>query len=90
MGIETAANPNLGGGVRTFSSSTATQSFSNSVGSLRMLANGADSLGVVPAVSLSQGLSVLQIAALPSPPKFTKSVLAAGYLGHLAKGTSSL
>jgi hypothetical protein len=46
-------------------------------------------LGVVPAVRLSSGLSISQIAALPSPRKTYIRVLAADYLGHLAEGAVS-
>lgn len=46
-------------------------------------------LGVVPAVRLSSRLSILRIDALPSPLEFCVRVLAASYLGHLAKSTVS-
>ena len=46
-------------------------------------------LGVVPAVRLSLGLSILQTDALSFPREFCVRVLAASYLGHLAKSTVS-
>lgn len=44
-------------------------------------------LGVVPAVLLSLRLLLVQIASLTFPREVSKSLLSAGYLGHLARGS---
>jgi len=80
--LQLALDPN-------FSSLRTSQFFPNSPSSHRMLPLVRTHLGVVPAVGLSLGLFISQFDSLPSPRKTYTCALAAGYLGHLAKGTLS-